>query len=329
MNIKSLIVVVIIFLSSFSAAEDDVDFFRFTFENDFFAHDDGLYSNGLIAAWGYDDVAALDKQILPDWLAYLAQNSYLTGQPNKNYAITYTLAHLMQTAISIRVADLIEEDAPYVGMLGWKAQLAAYDQSTIDRLSLMFGMVGPIAGAEYVQSTAHVATGSTEAKGWDNQIDNEAVFQLQAERSWRVYENSLYDTEFDLITAVNGGIGNFRSDLGTAVGLRWGVELQNSFATASAFPSQKFNRAHYSPNGWYFFANASASYVANDIFMDGNTFSDSHSVDLIHLQCGTSFGVMANIYNWNVVYTLLHLSDQYEGQNERSRFGSISITYHF
>ena len=326
---KRFIIAVIMLFTSFSYAENDVDFFSFTLENDAFVRDDGLYTGGLIATWGYDDVERLDKQTLPDWLAYLAQKSYLNTQQDKRYSITYSVAHLSQTAIDIKVSELIEEDAPYVGMLGWGGQLTAYDQLIIDRLSLTLGMVGPVVGAEFVQEVVHEAIDANEPQGWDHQIDNEPVFRLQVERSWRVYEKTLGSTELDLVTAVNSGIGNLRSDIGAGVGLRWGLDLQSNFSSADAFPAQKLNGGHNSPNGWYCFANASAFYVVNDIFMDGNTFQDSHSVNLIHQQYGVSLGVMANIYNWNIVYTLLQLSDQYHSQSERSRFGSLTLTYYF
>ncbi len=95
------------------------------------------------------------------------------------------------------------------------------------------------------------------------------------------------------------------------------------------FPVQKFNGLNSSASGWYIFFNASASYVVNDIFINGNTFHDSHSVDLIHEQVAFSTGIMANLYNVSILYTLLHISDEYEGQAEPSRYGSIAITYHF
>ena len=61
----------------------------------------------------------------------------------------------------------------------------------------------------------------------------------------------------------------------------------------------------------------------------GNTFKESHSVELKHQQVGVSAGLMANIHNWSFIYTLLYLSDQYEGQNAPSRFGSVTVSYQF
>ena len=326
---KRLVFTALTLLTAFAAADNKIDFISFKAENDSFFKEDGLYSNGLSLSWGYDDVPRLDKQSLPDWLAYLARKSHLSAQQNKDYAITYSFAHLLQTAIDIKIAELVEEDAPYVGLLAWRGQLTAYDAFTLDRASLTLGLVGPVAAAKSLQQLAHYVIAANNPQGWNNQIGNEAVFQLQAERLWRVYKQKFKVTEFDLLSAANAGIGNFRSDMGLAVGLRWGQGLQSSFSAASAFPLQKLNYAHHSADGWYFFSNVSASYALNDIFIDGNSFQESHSVDLIHPQYGASIGVMANIAQWNIVYTLLQLSDQYHGQKQRSRFGSLTFTYHF
>ena len=326
---KKLIFLLHIFVASFSYADNTVDFSSFRFENDSFFRDDGLYSNGLIVAWGYDDVAHLDNKALPDWLDYLAQKSYLTSLQDKHYGITYSVAHLLQTSIDISTSQLVEEDAPYLGLLAWQGKLTAYDQHSIDRLSLTFGLVGPASGAEFVQKIVHKVIAAKEPQGWDNQLANEFVFQLQAERDWRVYDKEFESSEFDLVMGVEAGFGNYRSDIGAGLGVRWGQGLHNNFSSALVFPIEKLNTAHNSANGWYLFANTSAFYVANDIFLDGNTFRNSHQVDLIHLQYGVSLGVMANIYNWNFVYNLVQLSDQYHGQNESSRFGSFTISYLF
>lgn len=326
---RKLIMVLFILFSPLSYAENDLDFFGVALENDFIFKADGLYTNGLMATWGYDDVESLDEQTLPDWLTYLAQKSDINALQDKRYAVAYTVAQLMQTAINDSAKELVVEDAPYVGLLAWQGQLTAYDQFTLDRLSLILGMVGPVVGAKFTQSLVHHVVGAGDTRGWGNQIGNEAIFRVQAERLWRIYGITLGNTEFDVVPGVTAGIGNFRSDIGAGVGLRWGQDLQNSFVSASAFPVQKLNRPQNSFNGWYFFANASLFYAANDIFMDGNTFKDSHNVELIHQQYGASLGWMANISNWNFVFTILRLSDQYEGQNQRSRFGSLTVTYHF
>lgn len=318
--------------------DDKSDFISFTFENDVFFEDDGLYTNGLFFSWGYNNLESLDEQHLPSWIATLAKQSHLmphekVSTPKKQYAVTYSFAQLFQTAIDISESQLIEQDAPYVGLLAWDVGLLAFDESISDEVGLTLGVVGEMAGGELTQSIVHSINGANQPAGWDNQIDNEIVFRLQARRTWRIYETALttpfFNTEMDWLVGVDGGIGNLRSDVAAGVGFRIGQQLDKNFGSATAFPVQKFNRLNVSPYGWYFFANLSADIVVNDIFINGNTFHDSHGVDLNHQQFAVSAGIMANIDDFSILYTFLYITDEYEGQAEPSRFGSISITYHF
>ncbi|WP_413702289.1 lipid A deacylase LpxR family protein [Psychromonas sp. KJ10-10] len=304
-----------------------------TFENDVFFKDDGLYTNGLFFTWGYNQVDTLDEQHLPDWIATLAKHTHLTSSENKQHAISYGFGQLFQTSIDISKEELVEEDAPYVGLLAWQVKLLTFDESLSDEASLILGVVGEMAGGEFTQSVVHSINDANQPAGWDNQIDNELVFRLQTRRTWRLYntefENRFFNSQFDWLVGVDGGVGNLRSDLGAGVGFRFGQQLDKNFGSASVFPVQKFNRLNYSPYGWYVFANLSANIVANDIFINGNTFHESHSVNLNHQQLAISAGFMANIYDFSIIYTALYITDEYEGQAEPSRFGSISIAYHF
>jgi lipid A 3-O-deacylase len=315
------------------AVNDKRTYTSLSFENDVFFKDDGLYSNGLFLTWGYNHVDALNAENLPYWVASLAQQTHLVSAANKQYSISYGFGQALQTAIDLSVETLIKEDAPYVGLLAWEVNLLAYDHFVSDEVGLILGAVGPMAGGEFVQSFVHDLTGGKQPQGWDNQINNEFIFRVQARRTWRLYQtdfgSDLFNTQFDFLTGIDGGLGNLRSDVATGMGFRFGQQLDKNFGSATVFPVQKFNRMNYSPYGWYFFVNVSARYVANDIFINGNTFHDSHSVELIHTQVAFSTGIMANIYDFSILYTLLRISDEYEGQAEASRFGSLAITYHF
>jgi len=326
---KNLYIILFLLSPMIYAKNNDVDYIGFSYENDVFVGDDGGYSNGLFASWGYHDLPALDKQNIPSLAAYLADKTYLTSLSNRRYFASYNVGHLFQTASDLTIEELVEEDAPYVGMIGWKGAFGAYDEFIADEIRLTLGWVGPASGAEYVQKGVHELIGSKEPAGWDNQIANELVFNLQAERKWRVFDTQLASTEFDILTGADTSIGNLRSDIGGGVTLRWGKALQSSFARANIKRIEKLDGANYSPLGWYFFTNISADYVFNDIFINGNTFKDSHSVELINEQLSLSAGVMMNIYEMTLLISMLTMSDQYESQTVSSSYGSFIFTYNF
>jgi len=311
------------------SSEYEIDYIGFSFENDLFFNDDGGYTNGLTINWGYYDVEALDKMSLPTWISYLADKSYLNTFQARKYSINYSIGQFFQTAIDIKETSLIEEDAPYVGLLAWQVNMTAYDNYISDQLSLTFGIVGPLAGAEFVQTQLHDRIDSDQPLGWNNQIDNEAVFRLQAKRLWRSFALPMGTTEIDVITGVNVGVGNLSSESTAGIAVRWGQQLQSSFSSSSPFAVQKLNGLTGTPNGWYIFANISGSYVLNDIFIDGNTFKDSHSVDLIHWQTFATIGAQFNLSDWSIIYSLMYSSDQYQSQSEDTRFGTLTMNYNF
>ena len=138
-------------------------FVGLAFENDVFFKDDGLYSNGLFLTWGYNHVETLNEQNLPAWITYLAQQTHLTSPEKKQYSVSYGFGQVLQTAIDISVETLVEEDAPYVGLLAWEVNLLAYDDVVSDEVGLILGAVGPMAGGEFVQSFVHDLTGAQAA----------------------------------------------------------------------------------------------------------------------------------------------------------------------
>lgn len=309
--------------------EPPLQYINLTFENDAYFRDDGIYTNGTFLNWGYHNVTALNKTTLPTWISFLAQYTHLANSPGKSHDISYSIGQILQTPVDFENEALIKNDVPYVGLLAWNGRIQSFDDVIDDQIALTLGVVGPVAGGEYAQKSIHGFIGSPEPMGWDHQIKNEFVARLATLRKWRVYKKSFSATEFDVISGAGGGVGNLKSDVSAGVTARWGTLLQKSYSSAPVFSTQQFNSLKPNPFGWYLFANLTGSYVFNDVFMDGNTFKDSQRVDLIHEQVALSFGVMANIDNWNLIYSNVILSDQYKEQLELSRFGAITISYQF
>ena len=131
-----LLIVFMLFFSMVVKANDNPspDFVSLSFENDVFFKDDGLYSNGLFFAWGYNHINEINAQHLPMWIAYLANKTHLTSSENKQFTVSYSVGQVLQTAIDISVEELVEEDAPYVGLLAWEVNLLAYGEFVSDEV---------------------------------------------------------------------------------------------------------------------------------------------------------------------------------------------------
>ena len=312
------------------AAATDFDYVGLGFENDVFYREDDGYTNGLTINWGYYGRSADAEQELPAWSLPLFQQTYLNDLENRQHAIHYTLGQFLQTSTDIELTELAEDDAPYVGMIAGQVNLSSYNQQVADDVSLTVGMVGPVAGGEYVQKHLHKWIRANKPRGWDGQINNELVFRLEAERKWHhALVQFTNGSELDVVSAINAGVGTLLSDVKVGASLRWGQALAENFQSSSPFLAQRINGLKTNAVGWYVFTNFSTSYVVNDIFIDGNTFEDSHHVDLLHLQAEVSAGIQVNWQHWNVIYKMLYGTDQYKTQRDETRWGNVAITYHF
>jgi hypothetical protein len=62
------------------------------------------------------------------------------------------------------------------------------------------------------------------------------------------------------------------------------------------------------------------------ITLDGNYFSDSHSVELTHEQVLYSVGLAWQNSRWGVVASMQESSRTFEERKENTLFGSVSVT---
>lgn len=163
-------------------------------------------------------------------------------------------------------------------------------------------VVGPVSRAEQTQIRIHELIGSEIPQGWDNHLENEPVFRLEGEHIIR-----FSDTDFSQTTAFDSSLytqadaGNLLSDAGVGITLRIGNQLDENYAHINPIPARSAN-TFIAPQSrrfnWQVFLSVYARYVSNDITLDGNTFKDSHSVDLINEQGLVSSGFSLNWKNW-------------------------------
>ena len=310
---------------------DDVDYDRFltlTWENDWTTSDSG-YSNGMGIGWGRGPFDRFDDAGLPGWLQATAGWLPYSRDPDFTHAVSYRVSQLMYTPEDIEVEELIEDDRPYAGVLLWTAYLHSWRERFSNRYWLSLGAVGPISGAEQVQELAHKVLGVNEARGWDNQLDNEPVFLLANERLYRLGDGQFDNGwEYDFIGMTELMAGTLRSEIGAGAGFRFGRSLQESFPAASLIPGRNINPLSASlRHEWHAFINVYVRYVFNDITLDGNYFSDSHSVELTNEQAFVAAGISWHNEKWGVVASVQDSTRTFEEREEVTVFGSVSLNF--
>jgi hypothetical protein len=66
-----------------------------------------------------------------------------------------------------------------------------------------------------------------------------------------------------------------------------------------------------------------------NVFLDGNTYADSHLVDSKPLVADLSAGVAMNYKNTKVAYALVYRTKEFKGQNEGQTLGTVSLNWIF
>ncbi|MDP6978339.1 MAG: lipid A deacylase LpxR family protein [Myxococcota bacterium] len=285
-------------LPSRAAADGRVWRIAFEIDNDVvFAGEDRHYSNGLVL-----DVLAPQGNV-PGWMAKLAYALPPWNDDPGDVRFGFGLRHEMYTPEDSSARAVVPDDRPYAGYLYTRLSLhrdrnrseARADPRTIpflDTLELDIGVVGPAAAAEQGQDLLHVATDSPTFRGWDNQLDNEFALVLRRARTWRVPGRPLVlapGIEADVLANLTGELGNVKTAGTAGMMFRLGRALPADFGRGRFSPPDDGD----SPTRVYLFVGVNVSAVARDIFLDGNTFEDSHEVTkrtiVVHAPMGLGF----------------------------------------
>ncbi|MGQ0578258.1 MAG: lipid A deacylase LpxR family protein [Betaproteobacteria bacterium] len=253
---------------------------------------------------------------------------------------TYSLGQTIFTPIDISETELITADEPYAGYLyagfGIEPELRLqHGRRILDSFELQVGIVGPSASGKQTQLAAHNITGSIEARGWDNQLDDEPTLNVYFDRVW----SSLYETgigeagsrySVDVSPHVGAALGNVYTYAAGGATLRFGRNLPTALGPRSLRPGPP-GSDYYKPTPetrWHLFLGLEGRAVAHSIFLDGNTFKESHSVDKHAFVGELRAGISAMLGRTRLAYAQVFRTTQFHGQI-RETFGALSLSTAF
>jgi len=325
-RMQVLIILLLAGLTSSAFANDT--WFALTWENDFIAREDSGYTNGMGLSWGFSSSDSIDNII---YSSIKPAISLLPGMRKKqrNFFLSYRVAQSMYTPQDIEKDNLNPNDQPYAGVLLWHANIHSFNEKSSDRYWLTLGAVGPVTGAAQVQKFIHKLIDKKKPSGWHHQLKNEPIFALSGERLWRLQTGEISkNIDYDWIVMSAGDLGTMRSEIGLGIGFRIGKALGRSFSAASIIPGRNINPLTVSlQDEWHLFTNAYTRYVLNDITLNGNTFRDSHSVDIKHHQILYAAGASYNAKHWGFMFYVEDGTRSFEEQSGNSLFASLSLSY--
>ena len=272
-----------------------------------------------------DVVRTISDHTPPGWLGFEAdQVSFILGQN-------------IFTPEDISNPNLILNDRPYAGWLYFGIGLIDphkdADIPYFDTVELNLGIVGPDAYAQDVQTWWHAnISDSPRPAGWDNQLKNEPGILLNLERKWRMeLTPSNYEgLQVDFLPSVGVALGNVYTYASAGGMFRLGVNLPVDYGPPRIRPgaqgSDFFKYDKKKPVSWYAYAGVEGRALAVNIFLDGNTFADSHSVDKKYFVGDFHTGFVLVIYHARLTFSQVFRSSEFNGQQELSEFGSINLS---
>jgi hypothetical protein len=190
------------------------------------------------------------------------------------------------------------------------------------------GIVGPSSGGEKMQRFIHKILESAEPMGWDNQLKDEILLQIYYSmrvRAFRTGADKGLGTE--LIQKANLGGGNVYTYAGFGFLVRAGWNIPMDFGGSSSRPGVGSEPGLWRTKGFGFnvFASANVQTVLRNLFLDGNTFKDSHRVDKYLFTGDASVGVSLRVWNFTLRYEQVYWTKKFKTESGAHSFGKLML----
>lgn len=305
--------------------------FWICWENDILLNTDRGFTHGFKLTWISQSFENPRDNILFGWMPFVRK-------PDYEHVFSYSLRQDVFTPDDLNRVDLDENDRPFAGYLNFEVGIHSFNDKRMTSFSLSMGVVGPLSFAEQAQKFVHDKVNNPDPQGWQRQLKNEPAVQVMYERREKL---SLFGRKkglgFDLIPHAGGGLGNVYTYANAGFQVRLGLNLPDDFGQPLLRPGGSSGVAVFDRDsgggqnlvGLYFFAALDGQFVLRNIFLDGNTFRDSHRIkkDLWTGNYQIGCGIKVNYLYLNVAYA--KWSRLFKTQENNQAYVIMSLAYSF
>jgi hypothetical protein len=287
------------------------------------------YTHGLKLA------ATLPEKETPEWMRDAAAKLPTVDRDRRMHTGFYVAQEIF-TPRDLWRKKLIDDDRPYAGWLyaGLAVQSPALDTDPerrddfLDHFEIQLGTIGPAAQADNAQEIVHDITSDAEPEGWDHQLENEPGLVLMMERRFRTwYRPSGGDWAMDLIPDWRVRLGNVHTDLRGGVLWRWGKNLRRDFGPMVIDSHGLEEGKGDLERSLVFHAGVHGEAVGRNIFLDGNTWSDSHRVDKHWVVAEGQVGATWHVGDFSLGYSWIIRTPEYREKNRYHVVASVILSY--
>ncbi len=306
----------------------------FTLENDLFTGSDSNYTNGLVLSWTSRRKSSMEEgSPLRRWIEALSFLPFTQGARRDVHA-TLSIGQEIFTPDDIELVVPEPDDQPYAGVLFADLGLLSRSKDTSHVWRARIGLVGPSALGEQAQRSVHEIIGGDIPNGWDAQLPDEPILNLDYGVSHELYAGGEPEDFAWRLTPAGGlGLGNYFTGASGSLRAECGWNLPRTVG----FPSLRhgMNTLPWVESGtggrWSvsFFAGAGGFLVAHYLPLDGTVFEDSPSVDSEPLVGVVSAGFAVRKRRLAIGYQVSLFTDTFETQRDPTEFGTLTLSWSY
>lgn len=189
------------------------NYFRYNYDNDYFASTDKNYTQGY------------NFELVSNFFKKNPINSLFLKPKNSSFKYGLSLEHIGFTPNNIKSTEIQFDDRPFAAAIMLKSFSIATDTLQKSRFvsSLNIGFIGPGAFGKEMQVAIHTATGNTIPGGWQNQIKTDLVLNYEISHEKQLYR---YKNNFSLQSNAHLRVGTLYTNL--SLGFNTTVGIINS-----------------------------------------------------------------------------------------------------
>jgi hypothetical protein len=299
--------------------------FNILFENDIFYNTDHDYTNGVALAYTTPPNRNLD------WAVRLARDLPFFAQ-TVEVRTSYAIGQNIYTPDDITLTNPPLTARPYAGYLYGAIGLIDDTGSRLDQIQVQLGVVGPASLAQESQTWVHGIIKDRHPNGWHYQLRDEPALLILYDRTVKALPRfTVLGFSADIEPHYGAAIGNVYDYASLGAMARIGFNMAEDYGPPRIEPSLPGSN-YFESNGGigaYIFAGVDGRAIAHNIFLDGNSFATSRSVQRLPLVGEAELGAALTVNGVRLAFTHVFRTREYHTQKATDQFGSVSLTFRF